>query len=598
MFVTKIFKAKDAIGNHSLHSFHFTINKFRNGCLDKFQEYIYSWLPRHSLTKECTHATQSGPVTKINGQTVQVYEHEANDVATLFAVFTRQLKTGLRPDARTVNKFRRFCKKRLDILIEEIFKNPEKLLTNIKTELSKKKSWSNAKKKTYWANSFKTLNRASLINNSMREKHYYTAMVKQGEKYVLKPEHWQQFIHKNKQMSDRARLIFCPEGEIGKGLLTMMQGPLLKQLKKILPGFCHSMNSDDMSKHVNRVISEIPGDLVSVCTDGSNHDGHQHWSLIDSVDNYFFKKMMQKGWFEYALKLYDVKNMDAVKQNVSKVLFEKTATLKGSIRNEPFQVKITGTTFSGSPCRTTLGNTLRVMLYWAFVMDELGLKTIWTTEDLGRNMDAFVFVSGDDQVMWTSKDTAELLKNNYLRWFSDRKDEHVHGLGQCVTEFEVRNFDDVNFCSKISRMHPKTNKIVFLRDPRKIFTHSSFHRYCSELNFMPSYLHSEMVAWSIRSELQGHLARAYANMRCRATNFVIRKGKKAKRSNKSLFYYLQILFYRRGNWNVRNKISDEEKWVDEWMREILDLTKYQYVSLTLQCLSDVYEINIVQNNNY
>jgi hypothetical protein len=178
MFVTKIFKAKDAIGNHSLHSFHFTINKFRNGCLDKFQEYIYSWLPRHSLTKECTHATQSGPVTKINGQTVQVYEHEANDVATLFAVFTRQLKTGLRPDARTVNKFRQFCKKRLDILIEEIFKNPEKLLTNIKTELSKKKSWSNAKKKTYWANSFKTLNRASLINNSMREKYYYTVMVK------------------------------------------------------------------------------------------------------------------------------------------------------------------------------------------------------------------------------------------------------------------------------------------------------------------------------------------------------------------------------------------------------------------------------------
>lgn len=78
-------------------------------------------------------------------------------------------------------------------------------------------------------------------------------------------------------MTGRQRLIFCPKGEAGQGLLTVMQGPILRRMKKVMYGFCHSVSCTEMSLFICATLDVMfPGalDIVCLCFDGSNHDGH------------------------------------------------------------------------------------------------------------------------------------------------------------------------------------------------------------------------------------------------------------------------------------------------------------------------------------
>lgn len=90
-------------------------------------------------------------------------------------------------------------------------------------------------------------------------------------------------------------------------------------------------------------------------------------------------------------------------------LLEKVSKLKVSFgKHKRATFKIVGTTYSGSCSRTTLGNTLRVFLYWDFICSEIGLTTIRWHDQL--TADVFLYVSGDDAVMWTSPENAKLIE--------------------------------------------------------------------------------------------------------------------------------------------------------------------------------------------
>lgn len=92
-------------------------------------------------------------------------------------------------------------------------------------------------------------------------------------------------------------------------------------------------------------------------------------------------------------------NREVTKSVLDVPIYEEVATLKSRFGKHKLNQKIRGTTFSGSPTRTTLGNTLRVFLYWKYICARAGLTTIDWTDDT-KKKDVFVFVSGDDVVMW------------------------------------------------------------------------------------------------------------------------------------------------------------------------------------------------------
>lgn len=123
--------------------------------------------------------------------------------------------------------------------------------------------------------------------------------------------------------------------------------------------------------------------------------------------------MYENGWIESSIGDRGAGykfDRDQVKKVLDESVYETTANLHVKLKKDeaPIQMRIHGTTFSGSAVRTTLGNTLRVILYWDFVCHELNIKhDILGLED---NQDIFIFVSGDDNVMWSSPATADIIE--------------------------------------------------------------------------------------------------------------------------------------------------------------------------------------------
>lgn len=506
MLLSKKFPIEQHKGNHSLVS-----QKFSGGNL---QEYLKA-TDTNNQKEDTSNATKTGPTLVDADGPQQIYEWKNDESGLKIAVWTRQLLTSLLPDLTVVGDFAKYCAPFLKELAKRVCAIQPPV--DIKEEIQNSPAWSAQKKKQYFTNSFATLNRILPWNKKV-DKHFYEAMVKVGEKNCVSLQWVYQFIHGLRKLGDRARLIFVPKGEAACGLLTMMQRPLLKTIKSIMPGFCHSMSCTEMTDHIESNLLKLKkgnGDFVALCADGSNHDGHQHMSLIKAVDYTFFNALFKNGWMERTLSKYSY-SREATKSVIDVPIYEEVATLKSRFGNHKLNQKIRGTTFSGSPTRTTLGNTLRVFLYWKYICSRAGLTTIDFSDD-AKKKDVFVFVSGDDVVMWCRQEVSDKILKSAKNLTSPTKDPQVKGLGQCVEQIHVRPWWDIDFCSKVSFLYQRgeQTKFIILRDPRKVLTHSSYHRFCSETAYLPAALHNEYVAESIDHELPGELMRAYSHNRRR-----------------------------------------------------------------------------------
>lgn len=96
---------------------------------------------------------------------------------------------------------------------------------------------------------------------------------------------------------------------------------------------------------------------------------------------------------------------------------------------------IVGTTYSGDPLRTTLGNTLRMVFYLLFA-----------TQNLPKDVFRF-FVSGDDNTGKVKSEWMPDFEDNFWRVFS-RVEFGVHGLGQCIKCIEKGDGSFVSFLSR------------------------------------------------------------------------------------------------------------------------------------------------------
>ncbi len=84
-----------------------------------------------------------------------------------------------------------------------------------------------------------------------------------------------------------------------------------------------------------------------------------------------------------------------------------------------------GTTFSGHPTRTTLGNTFRSLLYMYYYLERSGFKNPWLSKD------CFVAAAGDDVVAWVPNKKAKKVQANILKLSTRSKDDtKPTGLGQ------------------------------------------------------------------------------------------------------------------------------------------------------------------------
>lgn len=131
-------------------------------------------------------------------------------------------------------------------------------------------------------------------------------------------------------------------------------------------------------------------------------------------------------------------NLPAIPKELRKGLYQ-WKTKKTKDNSNWGAVPIRGTTFSGHPTKTTLGNTLRSLCYSYFYLEQAGLARPWD------NPNCSVVASGDDVVIWVDPAYQDRLTNAITELTASTKDAGVVGLGQVVKEILVGNAFDISF---------------------------------------------------------------------------------------------------------------------------------------------------------
>lgn len=320
-------------------------------------------------------------------------------------------------------------------------------------------------------------------------------------------------------MDSRARLVCVPEGKIGNGCPTLLARQIIRDVKSCLSPFVHGLDNSSLAKKLVRSWDHVhhsPQDpLCSFDADGSNHDGHQHYKLIQAVDCTFFSLLKETPYFRFLLRKTHC-NADLVINECYKIYAQTRSKLKVVWKKDGkvADIMARGTVLSGSCTKTTLGNTLRVALYWKLLLEDLGYTTNWLYEEEsnGTKFDCYIHVAGDDFLMFARKSVCDRIKAEYLQHFSATKDKKHHGNGQCVEAVHIRAPDDINFCSKISYPIPGEH-LRICRHPLKALSLSSYHTYSAEVGYMPAEEHTFYVGYSIFHELGGTLFKMYSRMR-------------------------------------------------------------------------------------
>jgi hypothetical protein len=228
----------------------------------------------------------------------------------------------------------------------------------------------------------------------------FKTMVKSGETYYASQ------LNKDENgcltgRSDRARLIMVPD-PVTCGSLTMIQGCFWDKIKSIEHGFIQGMTKEQM---LNRFKSKIKTTYHSVSIDGSAFDSAQKACIMKVADNRFWDiakgdivKLLAHNRFVEPLKQANL-IVEEAKKTVHTCFMKipgidapsMPARLQKSLNTmahlKPQDLKdwvgftLDGTTFSGHPTRTTLGNTFRSLLYAYYYLENIGIKSPWEVND-------------------------------------------------------------------------------------------------------------------------------------------------------------------------------------------------------------------------
>ena len=159
-------------------------------------------------------------------------------------------------------------------------------------------------------------------------------------------------------------------------------------------------------------------------------------------------------------------------------------------------VPIVGTTFSGHPTKTTLGNTFRSLLYMYYYLIVCGVKTPWNSKQ------CFVWASGDDVVCWISSSLASTLKNTIMALSTRKKtDDKPTGLGQCIEEVKLASWDQFEFCSKIAySIDSQCSTLYMYRDYNKTLYHKQYYTGNNDLIHKMPAIHWQAILDGVVAE--------------------------------------------------------------------------------------------------
>lgn len=241
-----------------------------------------------------------------------------------------------------------------------------------------------------------------------------------------------------------------------------------------------------MTEHFEAAVEHMTftDSLKSVSFDGAAFDANQHHCIQEVADAslwHIFKPYIEKHLASWANKDHIMKGLERFWLCFETTWFISAPELRGAAEmtradrslynkcwsdkkgDETIALHLKGSTFSGHPTLTTLGNTFRSLSYMWWYLEKAGLKEAWK-----KNQDVAVFAAGDDSVMLIENKWIEKVYSVVkLKTAKDKKTPNI-GLGQCIEDHKImvdtwRHFD---FCSKWCMFDGKTWAVT--RDYSKV----------------------------------------------------------------------------------------------------------------------------------
>lgn len=279
--------------------------------------------------------------------------------------------------------------------------------------------------------------------------------------------------------SDRPRLLFEPS-ENACGPITWIQQVFFPDLRKHWPGFIQGMTPSEIKTVIKEHVCKLV-DPVCISSDGSAFDSHQHHSLMDAIDTriwetyrprllaalqqhpdeFPFPETTLKGLMFQALQhdstlLVDLPGWSKLVDKPYRANALAGKYLKGLKGRDFASIRIKGTTFSGQPVKTTLGNTARTKAYHEYACFKAGIP----------DEHKFVVASGDDACVWISRRYHAGYLEQIDLLTAKNTNRNQRGLGQCIKEIKVSHCLDMDFCSKVC-FGSSWSEWVLLRDAAK-----------------------------------------------------------------------------------------------------------------------------------
>lgn len=415
----------------------------------------------------------SGPelYTDVNGicKIVEPYVFDHKHPTTLICAITnRHLASTNAPSEEMLIDFARFVKDDVRVR-KELFGFPDFEVQTPKDWCAEKKAWPENKKRRYEDYITMILNVGHFLGYGHPN---FTAMVKSGEfNYATSHE----------VFSARARLIWDPEDRMM--FVAWCQQFFISVAKHWYPEFIHALNSKKLAKKINDFFEDkVPENWTRTSWDGSAHDSNQHVELMRIVDDTFMDAVFPKF-----IEIFPISNRLAFE--VLDILKDHTANLHITI-NKKYVGKfvLRGTTFSGHPTKTTLGNTLRVIYYGLYTAARAGIPY----------SDLLFFVSGDDACMWIRSKDVEAWTQSFWQVYDAPKTNRAHGLGQAAKSLNFGHWWDLEFISKRSIL--TNGKVVIVRDIKKAITGSRYYSGAEITYIKDPRTHAYAVAYT---ELHG-----------------------------------------------------------------------------------------------
>jgi len=408
----------------------------------------------------------------------------------IYALFNRQLSAKLKYEESVMKDFQKFVTAQKT--------NWKNRCENIPTvqEWLKAKDWTVKRKLLYKDNITKQLR-----GEELEWRNVFNLMVKNGELYYSKPTASDNIYLEG--VKDRPRAIMAPTGAL-LGVLTWVQQLIIDNMKKAYPEFVHAENSQDFWKRTYPEILKID-DPITYSMDMAKHDAHQHADLIKAVDH--------EIWAHYSNEVIRVLNehgaidAPALWSNLSKLIFNtraKVNVLDKDAKRYGYVI-INGTTFSGSPHLTTLGNTMRVIMAHLYVINRANVPR-------GQYV---VRVAGDDAIVWISRKYQKQYEESLYKVLAKESTHTNHGLGM-VVEVQATPWYRAEFCSKILIVEPQYPAHgQWVRKPESLLHKGHFYvGNKAELVNDPE-LYSSMWAAGVAGESKGPIYLEIAMLRNR-----------------------------------------------------------------------------------